>query len=109
MAEGPERRAAVITADEVPSGLQDLITIAERWGIRNNAERDELLESSTTEQLREFVRTLEPRCPEIDRWLHALPKDVGQWPRAAVTFLWLRRTWHEVACELCGRKKYGGT
>jgi len=109
MVEGAERRATVITADEVPPGFQDLIAIAERWGIRSNVERDEVLESATIEELREFVLTLESRCPEIDRWLAAMPKDVGQWPRAAVAFLWLRRTWHEAACELYGREKYGGT
>ncbi|SRR5260370_1176511 len=109
MVEGPERKVAVIAPAEVPAGLQDLIATAERWGMRSNPQRDELLESATTDELRTFVGALEPRCPEIDAWLDSMPQDSGQWPKAAVAFLWLRKTWHDAACELSAREKETGT
>src|SRR5437867_4129006 len=109
MSEGAQRRVAVIATEEVPPRLRDLIPVAERWGIKSDPQRDGVLESAPTDELRDFVQGLEPRCQEIDAWLEALPGEVRQWPRAAVTFLWLRKTWHEAACELYARETPSGS
>jgi hypothetical protein len=83
--------------------------VAQRWGIKSNPQRDGVLESAATEVLRDFVHAVEPRCPAIDAWLDTLPGDVREWPRAAITFLWLRKTWHEAACELDTRERASGS
>jgi hypothetical protein len=64
---------AVVKTEEVPQPLRDLIPIAERWGIKHNPTRDEVLDSATPKDLRSFVHALEPRCSEIDRWLNEVP------------------------------------
>lgn len=97
-------KVAVVRTEEVPSSLQNLIPVAEYWGIKHNQTRNEIIDTVATEDLREFVHALEPRCSDIDRWLRELPNDMTAWPAAAETFLWLRKTWHEAACELYARE-----
>lgn len=107
MPENPE--SEIIVAAEVPSHLRDLISLAHRWATPNPHQCDELIEQASTEDLRPFVQTVEQRREAIDAWLDSLPKQVEQWPRAAVSFLYLVRNWNEAACELDVRERHGAT
>src|SRR5262245_27058295 len=104
MAKKVERKIDVIVAEEVPPHLRDLIATAETWGIGNPHWCDGVLEETSTEELRVFVRAIEARRHAIDEWLRELPKDLDKWPTAAKTYLRMVRTWNEAACELYARE-----
>ena len=87
-------------SEEAPPPLRDLIPLADRWGIADNHRRDEALRAASDDELHAFVQALANRCSEIDAWLDALPAAIRDWPPVAIRFLWLRKTWHEAACEL---------
>jgi hypothetical protein len=91
-------KVTTINPGEVPPYLHDLIPLAETWAVRKNAARDRLLEQAPEEDVRQFVGVVRSRRPEIDQWLDSLPKDASRWPKAAVDFLYLVKTWHEAAC-----------
>jgi hypothetical protein len=96
-----------IDPHEVPNSLRDLIPIAEKRAIRQNRLRDDWLDSGPINELKELVDTVGPRRAEIDDWLDSMPKDMEKWPKAAVDFLYLIKTWHEAACEVFARQKHG--
>jgi hypothetical protein len=100
-------REAIITADEVPFHLRELIPSAEEWGTWNPHRCDEIIEQKPNAELRPFVQLVERHRGAIDAWLDTMPKDMKQWPNAAVIFLYLIRNWNEAACELYGRETYG--
>jgi hypothetical protein len=100
-------KVTVINPDEFPPFLHDLIPIAETWAIRKNTARDELLENAPEESVRRLVDVVANRRSEIDRWLDSLPKDVSRWPKAAVDFLYLVKTWHEAACWISAEETPG--
>ena len=108
MAEHPRQREAIVVTDEVPGHLRDLIPLAEAWAMRDPHRCDEVIEQSSTEDLRPFVQTIEQHVTAINAWLDTMPKDMAQWPKAAEVFLYLIRNWHEAACELYARDTYGG-
>jgi hypothetical protein len=100
-------QGAAINPEEVPPHLHDLIPLAEAWAVRNNAARDERLANAPSEDLRRLVERVQSRRSEIDQWLDSLPRDVSRWPKAAVDFLYLVKTWHEAACWICGEDEPG--
>jgi hypothetical protein len=107
MAREPRQREATIVVDEVPHNLRELIPMAEEWGTWSPHRCDEIIEQKSIEELRPFVHAVEGQRKAIDVWLDGMPKDMKQWPEAAVIFLYLVRNWNEAACELHAREKYG--
>lgn len=99
-------RHVAVVETEVPLELRDLIPVAEIWGFWNPHVCDEVIESTSTQDLRAFVRAVEAKRHAIDGWLNSLPKDMKKWPKAAETFLCMIRNWNEAACELYARDNY---
>lgn len=96
-----------ILEDEVPTHLRKLIPTARNWGFWNPHVCDDVIESTSIEDLRNFVREIEVDRKAIDDWLDLLPKDMNKWPKSAVVFLYLVRNWNEAACEVYARENYG--
>jgi hypothetical protein len=100
-------KVTAISPEEVPPHLHDLIPLAEMWAIRNNAAREERLETAPREDLRRLASVVKNRRSEIDHWLDSMPRDVSRWPKAAVDFLYLVKTWHEAACWISAEETPG--
>jgi hypothetical protein len=99
-------RFVEVVEDEVPTHLRKLISTARNWGFWNPHVCDDVIESTSTEELRIFVREIEADRKAIDDWLDTLPKEMKKWPTAAETFLCLIRNWREAACELNARDNH---
>jgi hypothetical protein len=100
-------RYVEILEDEVPTHLRKLIPTARFWGFWNPHVCDDVIESTSTEELRIFVREIDADRKAINDWLDPLPKDMKNWPKAAVAFLCMIRNWNEAACEVYARETYG--
>lgn len=59
----------ILDANEVPENLRDLIPLAERWGIGDDAERGEVMESATHQELVDLEEKVSPKMIEIWEWL----------------------------------------
>lgn len=57
---------------KVPSGLRELVPLAERWGIRNGLARAVRRLTSTPDETRELMTALDSHQEEIDEWLDGL-------------------------------------
>jgi hypothetical protein len=53
----------------VPTLLRELIPYADRFGVLDELERSEILETSSDVDLQELIRSVDTHRAEIDRWL----------------------------------------
>ncbi len=55
--------------ENIPKGLRDLLSLAEKFGISDDGYRYEKLKKSTTEELNELKSLCEEKDDELDNWL----------------------------------------
>lgn len=80
--------------DEVPEALRDLIPLARKYGIGDEARRDEIMRAATPAELAELEQKVLPRAQEIADWLDTFP-EAGISDTAA-SFLYLGSACDEV-------------
>lgn len=59
----------VLVEEEVPESLRDLIPLARKFGIGDDADRDDIMGAASMEELSELVNKVVPRQQEISDWL----------------------------------------
>jgi hypothetical protein len=84
-----------IEPQEVPETLRQLVPLAERWAIACDLRRGEYLEKQPKEDIRTFWATVELHRAQINRWLDSLSAPVGQWPEAAIHFMYMLKAQSE--------------
>jgi hypothetical protein len=77
-----------VNADEVPTPLRELIPLVERWAIPCDVTRHDYFDSQPEEDVADFHRTVLPFTDQINDWLDEQPKNVADWPEAAVHFMY---------------------
>jgi hypothetical protein len=88
-----ENRPAIrVDATEVPSHLQDLIPLVERWAIPCDITRHDYFAKQPSSDLKEFSRVVGRREAEINDWLDSIE---GEWSEAAYQFMYLLKAWCE--------------
>jgi hypothetical protein len=80
--------------EEVPESLRDLIPLARKFGVGDDADRDEIMESASPNELAELEKKVMPRQQEISDWLDTFPE--GGMTDTAVFFLYLGSACDEV-------------
>ena len=64
----------VLDANEVPESLRHLVPLAEKWGIGDDVERGEFMDSATRQELDELEKYVGPKMQEIGDWLSSYPE-----------------------------------
>ena len=83
-----ENRPSVhLVATEVPEDLRDLIPIVERWAISCDVTRGDYFARQSDSDIAKFYESVLPMVDRINSWLDGMPKDVVEWPDAAVHFM----------------------
>ncbi|MBD5779472.1 hypothetical protein IEN85_08195 [Pelagicoccus sp. NFK12] len=85
------RPVIVVTKEEVPTHLQHLIPQVEKWAIPCDVTRGDYFEKEGESSVASFYYDVEPYTGEVDDWLDSQPKDVGDWPEAAVHFMYFMK------------------
>ena len=83
------RPSIVVNPDEVPHELRKLIPHVERWAIPCDVTRGDVFEKEGKDGVASFYDDVKPHTAAINAWLDAQPADVGDWPEAAVHFMYL--------------------
>ncbi len=58
-----------LQTESVPANLRHLIALAEKWGIGDDVERGEFIESATAEERQELIDAITPYQGAITAWL----------------------------------------
>jgi hypothetical protein len=77
-----------VVVDEVPEPLRGLIPYVERWAIPCDVTRGDYFDKQPEGDVAEFYHTVLPFVGQINAWLDQQPKDVADWPEAAVHYLY---------------------
>ncbi len=60
--------------EEVPESLRDLIPLAKKFGVGDDADRDEIMKAASSEELAELEGKVIPKAQEIADWLDTFPE-----------------------------------
>lgn len=63
-----------LIAEEVPESLRDLIPLARKYGIGDEAKREEITRAASPAELAELEEQVIPRAQEIADWLDTFPE-----------------------------------
>ncbi|MDA1161704.1 MAG: hypothetical protein O3B13_01240 [Planctomycetota bacterium] len=77
-----------VVVDDVPKTLRELIPYVERWAIPCDVTRGDYFDKQPEDDVADFYRTVLPFTDEIRAWLDEQPDDVGDWPDAAVHYMY---------------------
>ena len=64
----------VLVEEEVPESLRDLIPLAIKFGISDDADRGVMMSAASPEELSELEQKVLPRQQEISDWLDSFPE-----------------------------------
>lgn len=64
----------VLLEQEVPESLRDLIPLARKFGVGDDAERGDILRAATPAELDGLEQRVQPRQQEIADWLDSFPE-----------------------------------
>jgi hypothetical protein len=84
-----------VAEEEVPEGLRELIPQVERWAIPCDVTRHDYFYSQPEQDISDFYHAVLPYVDLIHAWLHAQPKNVADWPRAAVHYMYFLKAHSE--------------
>ncbi len=59
----------------MPQNLRDLVALAYKWGIGDDAARSEFEETASDEEKERFRATLTGRTRQVTEWLDSFPAD----------------------------------
>ena len=76
---------------QVPKELQDLIHLAEKWGIGDDIIRFDFCKKSSISDKNELVEKLNGRLPQIQKWL-----DEGSFNEERAAFMYMLSAYEEV-------------
>ncbi|MGE0707921.1 MAG: hypothetical protein AB7N76_14495 [Planctomycetota bacterium] len=86
----------MIDPSEVPEALRPAIPYATRWAIRCDVTRHDYFDKQPESDVADFYEGLMPYVSSINDWLARLRGiDAGEWPQAAVHFLYLLKAHSE--------------
>lgn len=77
-----------VAVEDVPEALRELIPLVERWAIPCDVTRGDYFDKRPDEDIAHFYQTVLPFTDQINHWLDTQPQDVGEWPDAAVHFMY---------------------
>jgi hypothetical protein len=80
---------------EVPEPLRFLIPSVERWAIPCDVTRGDYFAQQPEEDIAAFWHDVRPYVDEVHRWLDSQPANVGDWPRAAIHFMYFLKAHSE--------------
>ncbi|MCU7926619.1 MAG: hypothetical protein KZQ97_09255 [Candidatus Thiodiazotropha sp. (ex Dulcina madagascariensis)] len=67
-------RPLIFKEEEVPDSLRDLIPLAKKFGVGDDAERGEIMRSASSHELSALEEKVLPRQQEIVDWLDTFPE-----------------------------------
>lgn len=88
---------AELVEQEVPEALRDLIPLAKKFGIGDDAERGEVISIATETERAELLRRVGPKLNLIDSWLGDFPGD--GLTETSVFFLYLGEAYEEIRLD----------
>ena len=65
----------VLIDDEVPNSLRDLVPLARKYGIGDDADRGDIMDAASLEELSELEEKVSPRQQQISDWLDTFPEN----------------------------------
>ncbi len=71
----PVEEDMLLDPDEVPRNLHFLIPLAKKWGIGDDVERSEFMDSATLQEVEELEEKVGPKMQEISEWILKYPED----------------------------------
>ncbi len=89
------RTESWISKSRVPVQLQDLIPLALKWGAGDQALRDKMEQSITTDEWRELRDSLHGRTAVIEEWLDTAQRS-GNWSAERCAFRFLLEFYHDM-------------
>ncbi len=92
------RDAITIDPDEVPADLRDLIPLARKWGIGDDAVRGDATETATVRDREELVKALSGRLGRIDQWLASFAQ--GAMTGEVEAFMYLTEAVEELELDI---------
>lgn len=78
-----------VNAYEVPDSLRHLISYVERWAIPCDVTRHDYFDKQPDEDIADFYNMVQPFTHQIHGWLDEQPEDIGDWPEAAVHYMYV--------------------
>ena len=92
-----------LDAQQVPDNLRDLLPLAAKWGIGDEAARSNKLANATQQDKQELQQALQGRAKTINLWLHRFPSDTatkqGMPPEARV-YLYMMSSVDEMGLKI---------
>lgn len=80
--------------EEVPESLRDLIPLARKFGVGDDADRDYILKAASPSELADLEKKVSPRQQEISDWIGTFPET--EISDTAAFFLYLESACDEV-------------
>jgi hypothetical protein len=83
-----------LNRERVPAELQDLVPMAERWGIGDDVERNSKVDRATPTEREALRMAIEPHQAGITAWLDSFGK--GQMSEEAAAFMYMQLALEEM-------------
>jgi hypothetical protein len=65
----------ILVEDEVPKHLRDLIPLARKFGVGDDADRGDIMKAASNSELEELEEAVSTRQQEIAEWLNTFPEN----------------------------------
>lgn len=92
------RNATKLSIDNVPDALKDLLPLAEKWGIGDDAIRGDVVNTASSSDKRELESNLAGRLAAIDSWIESFPE--GAMTDEAAAFMYLGEAVEELGLNI---------
>jgi hypothetical protein len=89
------RHGILVDEADVPELIRPLIPVVERWAISCDVTRSDYFDKQPESDVAKFWHDVNPQVDSINAWLDKQPEDVGQWPDAAVHFMYFLKAHSE--------------
>lgn len=87
-----------LTKDDVPDEFKDLIPLAIKWGIGDDAIRGDVVEAATESDKLELESALSGKLAAIDKWIQSFPED--SMTDEAAAFMYLAEAVEELEMDI---------
>lgn len=92
------RNRTVLSVKNVPNEFKDLLPLARKWGIGDDAIRGDVTEAATQAERQELVSALTGKLCAIDRWIDSFPE--GMMSDEAAAFMYMGEAIDELGLDI---------
>lgn len=92
------RNRTMLLVNNVPDEFKDLLPLARKWGVGDDAIRGDVTEAATEAEKQELVSTLTGKLGAIDRWIDSFPE--GMMSDEAAAFMYMGEAIDELGLDI---------